>query len=504
MEAIIAQLLAENAAQRVQIAELSAVVAKLTDRVAELLAIAQQKKRPLPKPPRDAGPPPDVSPDAAQAFVDRPQPPEEPPPREKSAKKVSPTGRKPIPKHLPTDETTVVPDRCAHCDAPNLVVIDEVIEEKLDVVRAHQRRRVTRRKTCRCKACGLRTTAEAPASPFAGSKVTPAWLAWLIVQKFQLVVPLDRVRRYLGLQGITLSMSFLVSQVEAAATLLEAVDGAHWKHLLAQRHLASDATSLKVQIPKVGLHSGHIELYHWGDVAVFQYEPEKGAATLTSKLAKFSGTMLVDAESRYNDLFRGDRVVEAGCNAHGRRKFRDALGAQPVLAAEGGRFISSWFDADELGRCDGLRGDDLRRWRQEKIGPLVGDFRRWMDAVEPTLPPDDDVAKVIRYYRNHWQALTRFLDDPDLPLDNSASEREFQLVAKLRLNSLFAGSTEGAHRAAILLGIAATCRRQGIDLFSYLCWVFERVGTHAHKYPLSAVDLTPAAFKRANPGHAAS
>ena len=498
MEAIIAQLLAENAAQRVQIAELTATIAKLTDRVAELLAIAQQKKRPPPKPPREPSPPPDVPADAQQAFAERPLPPEEPPPPEKAAKRPSPTGRKPLPKHLPADETTVVPDVCAHCNGTDLAVIDEVVEEKLDV-RSHQRRRITRRKTCRCKACGLRTTGEAPPSPFQGSKVTCEWLAWLVVQKFQLVVPLDRVRRYLGVQGLALSMSFLVTQIEAAASLLEAIDGEHWKQLLAGSHLASDATGFKVQVPKVGLHHGHIEVFHWHDVAVFQYEPEKGGETLASKLGKFRGTLQVDAESRHNGVFADGRVTEAGCNAHGRRKFKDAEGSQPVLAKEGGRFVSSWFDADEEGRREGHTGDALRTWRQQRIRPLVDDFRRWMDAVQPTLPPDDAVAKVIRYYRNHWEALTRFVDDPELPLDNSASEREFQFVAKLRLNSLFAGGTEGAHRAAVLLGIAATCRRAGVDLGAYLTWVFVRVGTHAHKYNLSAAELTPAAYRRAHP-----
>ena len=52
-----------------------------------------------------------------------------------------------------------------------------------------------------------------------------------------------------------------------------------------------------------------------------------------------------------------------------------------------------------------------------------------MDAVEPSLTPDDPLAKVIRYYRNHWQALFRFVDHPELPIDNSASEREYQNVA---------------------------------------------------------------------------
>jgi len=100
------------------------------------------------------------------------------------------------------------------------------------------------------------------------------------------------------------------------------------------------------------------------------------------------------------------------------------------------------------------------------------------------------------YYRNHWDALFRFIDEPDIPIDNSASEREFQAVAKLRLNSLFAGGTEGAHRAAVLLGIAATCRAIGIDSLAYMAWAFERLGTHREHFALELADLTPAAFKR--------
>lgn len=71
-------------------------------------------------------------------------------------------------------------------------------------------------------------------------------------------------------------------------------------------------------------------------------------------------------------------------------------------------------------------------------------------------------------------------------------------VAKLRLNMLFAGSTEGAHRACVLLGIAATCRAQGVDFERYLDWVFERVGTHRKRYELPLDALTPAAFERAS------
>jgi hypothetical protein len=71
--------------------------------------------------------------------------------------------------------------------------------------------------------------------------------------------------------------------------------------------------------------------------------------------------------------------------------------------------------------------------------------------------------------------------------DNSAAEREFQTVAKARLSWLFAGSTEGAHRAATLLGVVATCRNLGVDIEAYLTWAFVRLGTHRAKYNLPAV-----------------
>jgi hypothetical protein len=61
---------------------------------------------------------------------------------------------------------------------------------------------------------------------------------------------------------------------------------------------------------------------------------------------------------------------------------------------------------------------------------------------------------------------------------------------------LFAGSSEGAHRACILLGIMATCRAQGVPVQAYLTWAFERLGTHRDAFDLPAAELTPAAYRR--------
>jgi transposase len=333
-------------------------------------------------------------------------------------------------------------------------------------------------------------------SPYERSKVTSEWLAWLIHSKFGLLAPLDRIRRDLAERGVPLAMSTLVGFIERAADILAPIDGLHWKRLLAGSWMATDSTGLKVLIPKLPkAHNGYIELYRNNEMAVFQYSPDKAGEGVVEKLRTFSGTLTADAEHRYNELYASGRVKEGGCNAHGRRKYRDAEATQPVLAGEGGAFLGAIYGEEEKARQLGLTGDALRIHRQTTMRPIVRDFDRWRSVVLPTLLPSDPLAVAIRYYDNHHDALFRFIDDPEVPIDNSPTEREFQNVAKLRLNMLFAGSTEGAHRACVLLGIIATCRAIGVPVQAYLAWAFDRLGTHRDVYGLSIEEMTPAAFK---------
>lgn len=489
----------ENAELRAQVAQLVTELARLNERVSELLAVAQRKQRKAPALSAAAPPvaPPVVEGEARRAFEERPKAPEKPAAERPPKKKARPTGRKRIPDHLEAEEHELRPDSCAECGGTALDLVDELVEEKLHVVKEHQRRRVVRRYTCRCRACGERTTLPSLPAPYARSKVTCEWLAWLVYQKFWLLTPLDRIRRDLAERGIPIAMSTLVTFIERAADLLSGIDGLHWKQLLASNWMATDGTGLKVIVPKLpAAHNGYVELYRNDEVAVFQYEPDKSGDVVAAKLKPFRGTLTADAEHRFNAVFVSGRVLEAGCNAHGRRKFRDAEATQPVLAAEGGAFLGAMYGEEEKAQKLGLAGDALREHRQRFIRPIVTDFQLWLDAVEPTLLPSEPLAAAIGYYKNHGGALFRFVDDPLVPIDNSPTEREFQNVAKLRLNMLFAGSTEGAHRACVLLGIVATCRAQGVPAQAYLTWAFERLGTHRDVFALPLEDMTPAAFKK--------
>jgi transposase len=481
-----------------QNALLAAQVARLNERIAELLPVAQRKRRKeQPTAPAQA-PAPAVDAAAQKSFEERPRAPDKPPEEPAEKRTPKPSGRKPIPSHLEAETHELRPSTCGDCGSSQLDVVDEVVEEKLHVVKEHQRRRVVRRKTCRCRPCGKRTTPRSLPAPYERSKVTCEWLAWLVYSKFVLLMPLDRIRRDLAERGVHVAMGTLVSMIERAADILAPVDGLHWRTLLSGEWMATDGTGLKVLIPELETaHNGYIELYRREELAVFQYEPDKASESLLAKLRPFTGTLLADAEHRFNGVYETGRVLEAGCNAHAARKFRDAESTQPKLAAEGGAFIGAMYGAEERARKLGLTGDALRQYREQHIRPIADDFLVWMNAVEPTLLPSEPLAAAIRYCRNHRQALLRFIGDPNLPIDNSPTEREFQNVAKLRLNMLFAGSTEGAHRACVLLGIAATCRALGVSTQAYMTWAFERLGTHRDLYGLDVADVTPLAFKHA-------
>ena len=91
-----------------------------------------------------------------------------------------------------------------------------------------------------------------------------------------------------------------------------------------------------------------------------------------------------------------------------------------------------------------------------------------------------------------WKALSRYAETGDLPIDNGRSERALRTVAVGRKNRMFAGSDQGARRAATIYSLLATCRRLEIDSFAYLRDLLERLPTHP---PDDIAALTPLAWR---------
>lgn len=116
-----------------------------------------------------------------------------------------------------------------------------------------------------------------------------------------------------------------------------------------------------------------------------------------------------------------------------------------------------------------------RRLRQEQALPVVTALRQWLEQEQPKVLPKSPLGQAIAYALRHWQALTRYLDDGFLDLDNNVAELALRHIAIGRKNWLFAGSRKGGETAAILFTVTSSCHRHGVDAFAYLQDLLQRL-----------------------------
>ena len=132
----------------------------------------------------------------------------------------------------------------------------------------------------------------------------------------------------------------------------------------------------------------------------------------------------------------------------------------------------------------------------------MNELHRWLNTHITELLPKNPVRRAMQYYLKHWDALTRFLRDPKLKLDNNIAERDLRKLALLRKNALYGSGEEGARRLCTLLTLINTCARLGVEPYGYLVWAMTRVVPHPNNRGLTTTDLTPAAYKAGQQGGA--
>jgi transposase len=405
--------------------------------------------------------------------------------------------RKPLPEHLSREVITHAPDRdcCPGCGG-HLRQFGEDVSEQLEYIPDSFKVIRHVRPKFSCTGCDRVVEAPAPSRPIERGLAGPGLLAHVIVSKFSDHLPLYRQSEIYARQGVEISRSTLAGWVGGASDLLGPLVDAIQKHVLAGRKLHADDTPMPVLAPGNGkTKTGRLWTYVRDDrpagdpsapAVWFAYSADRKGEHPRQHLQTFRGALQADAYAGFHHLY-GERIYEAACWAHARRKFHEihVVHASPTTTEALARIGALYAIEDEIrGRPAGLR----LSIRQTRAKPLLEELRTWMEKAQRSLSSKSETAGAIRYALSRWCALTRYIDDGMLEIDNSAAERALRAVALGRKNFLFAGSDCGGERAAAMYSLIGSAKLNGLDPELYLRTVLARIAD----YPVSRIrDLLP-------------
>jgi transposase len=395
-----------------------------------------------------------------------------------------PHGRQVLPADLPREVIT--------CDVPEVektcacgqrkVVIGSVDTEKLDYVPASFRVLQTSRLKYACPAChdGV-TIAPAPVQAVEKSLAAEGLLAHVVVSKYADHLPLHRLEGIFARHGVVLARSTLCDWVADVATALAPIEAQLRREVTASAYLQTDDTPVTVLDRGGGSFKGRLWTYldPLTRQVVFDATATHERAGPEAFLATFTGYLQADAYTGYDALYRTGRIVEVGCWAHARRRFVEALDTDAAAAL----VIALIQQLYQVERDIAEATPQVRQAaRQVHALPLLTKLDTIRQDLSTRVLPKSPLGDALRYLERQWRALQRFTEDGQLFIDNNNAERQLRTVAVGRKNWLFAGSIEGARRAALLYSLIQSCRLVGVPPFSYLRDVLIRVATHPHRH----------------------
>jgi hypothetical protein len=364
-------------------------------------------------------------------------------------------------------------------------------------------RRVTKRlcyrKTCQCPDIPGIITAPAPPKLIKKGLFTVDFIVKLLVLKYLLSMPMNRIRGYLRLEGLTLANGTLTGVMQSVIPFLEPLYSAIRSRNAASDFLKADETGWKVFIETAGKTTRRWWLWVFvsKDTAAFILSPSRSSETPKKHLnidqgednpaEKILRIMLTDFFSAYRVL---KDILHAWCWAHMRRKF--------IEAARGYQQLKDWSErwVDRIGELYHLNAirlatkPDSPEWAEaeSRLRRFVeeGIYAVWIKELAD--PSTHHAARdVLLSMQRQWDGLTLFLDFPEVPLDNNECERLLRTPVVGRKNFYGSGARSSGELAAMLWSILATAEMNDLNPILFLTAL---LGACAEKgRPLSGPEL---------------
>ena len=317
-------------------------------------------------------------------------------------------------------------------------------------------------------------------------------LARIITGKFGDMLPLHRQERIFARAEVHITRGTMCGWLDAAHELCRLVVDAMLNEAMTSAHfIGTDATGVLVQANE-RCKKGHFwVLVADQDHVLYRYSKRHSSDEPKAFFKGFRGTVVADASNVYDALFRlPEGPNEAGCNAHARRYFYKALSSDRNRALVGIGFFNRLFELER--EWAKLPPQKRLLLRQERSAPVTETLRRWRDELLASSAVADGtpIRRALNYLFNHWDALTRFLQDGKIPISNNRSELELRRLVIGRANWLFCGSDDTAPQTCTFVSLVASCEMHKLDPEAYLrdlfrvlpVWPRNRVLELAPKY----------------------
>ena len=273
-----------------------------------------------------------------------------------------------------------------------------------------------------------------PAYLLRNSLVSPTLLAGIWNAKYVNAEPLYRQEQEFQRMGLN----------------IDRADMAHWTILCAERYLSIfydylhermydyhvlQADETPVLVSKENRTNGskhYMWVYRTGrmyldkQIVLYEYQPSRNASHPREFLKDFKGICVTDGYQVYHTIEREREDLRiAGCWAHARRRFDEAVKALPKdkqkssLAYLALKQIQAIYR--EENKLASMTTEERLKHRQLTVKPLVDAYFAWAKQKLFSVTPKSKTANGLTYSLNQEKYLRTFLEDGEVPMDNNAA-----------------------------------------------------------------------------------
>ncbi len=391
---------------------------------------------------------------------------------------------------LPLPEESLV---CPHCGKPAAMMSDTEDSEVLEIeVQAHRRRIRRRRYRATCTCDPTRRTLTAPPAPKLIPKGNYGISIWVhvLLDKYASYRPTERLLGQLQAYDLDLAAGTVNDGLCRIEPLLLPVYEALCQRNRQGDFHQGDETRWLVfgQLDGKKGHRWWLWVILAADTTIYLLDPSRSHDVPEAHFGpEASGTLEVDRYSGYKAMtqVKSGLMVLAFCWAHVRRDFVEVGKSEPALTPWALGWLRRIREIYRINRQRlGYRPGSAKFKKQDVLLRQAMETMR-STAVEELSEPKfrTPCRKALQSLQEHWEGLTRFVDDPCIPMDNNASERAARGPALARKNFYGSGALWSGRLAAMMFSLLATLRHWKLNPRQWLTAYFESCAAAGGKAP---------------------